>query len=124
MERVRGRSVCALPLLTAALVFSALSGNQLAAQGSTAAITGTVRDASGAVLEGTAITVKHVDTGLTRATVSDVGGSYSVPSLPVGAYEVTAERPGFFAPFVEAPFVPCCASPDILYVLFSERTES
>lgn len=27
--------------------------------------------------------------------VTDANGSYSVPSLPVGAYEITAEGPGF-----------------------------
>src|SRR6266700_2048154 len=61
----------------------------------TAAITGTVRDATGAAVPGSAITVKHIDTGLTRAAESDARGSYSVPSLPVGDYELTAERMGF-----------------------------
>jgi hypothetical protein len=72
-----------------------LSGNRLIAQGSTASIAGTVRDASGAVLPGAAVTVKHLETGLTRAGVTDSNGSFNVPSLPVGAYEVTAEHPGF-----------------------------
>lgn len=39
--------------------------------------------------------VKHTETGLTRAVVTNASGGYSVPSLPVGAYEVTAEKPGF-----------------------------
>jgi hypothetical protein len=65
------------------------------AQGSTASITGTVRDVSGAVLQGAAITVKHTETGLTRAALSDAGGGFNVPSLPVGQYEVTAAKEGF-----------------------------
>src|SRR5207248_7359315 len=58
-------------------------------QGSTATLTGTVKDVSGAVLPGAAVTVKHIDTGLTRAAQADAGGSFSIPSLPVGEYEVT-----------------------------------
>ena len=50
---------------------------------------------SGAVLEGAAVTVKHLETGLTRAAQADANGNYSIPSLPVGAYEVTAEKMGF-----------------------------
>ena len=61
----------------------------------TASITGAVKDASGAVLPETAVTVKNLETGLTRVAQADTSGNYSVPSLPVGAYEVTAEKMGF-----------------------------
>ena len=54
------------------------------AQGFTAAITGTVKDMSGAAVEGAAVSVKHIETGLTRAAQADNSGSYSIPSLPVG----------------------------------------
>jgi carboxypeptidase family protein len=76
-------------------LFVSLSAGLIFAQGSTASMVGTVKDASGAVLPGTAITVKHVDTGLTRTVQSDSGGNFTIPSLPVGAYEVTAEKMGF-----------------------------
>src|SRR6266853_4273662 len=84
-----------LALVTAIIGFIALGTGLLFAQGSTAAITGTVRDASGAAVPTSVITVKHLDTGLTRTAQSDVRGAYSVQSLPVGEYEVTAERMGF-----------------------------
>jgi len=67
----------------------------LFAQGFTAAITGTVRDMSGAVLPGAAVTVKHLETGLTRAAETNAAGAYTVPSLPVGRYEVSGEKMGF-----------------------------
>jgi len=70
------------------------------AQGFRQVIGGTVRDASGAVVQGAAVTVRHTETGLTRAAVTDVDGSYSVPTLPVGAYEITAQKPGFRAELV------------------------
>jgi Carboxypeptidase regulatory-like domain len=77
------------------LALIALGTGVMFAQGSTAMIMGTVKDASGAVLQGAAVSVRHVETGLTRAVVSDAGGSYRIPSLPVGGYEIRAEKPGF-----------------------------
>ncbi|PYU21221.1 MAG: hypothetical protein DMG30_18370 [Acidobacteria bacterium] len=65
------------------------------AQGFAAAITGTVKDTSGAAVPGAMVTVKHLETGLTRAVEVDAAGSYSIASLPVGEYELTAEKMGF-----------------------------
>ena len=61
----------------------------------TASITGTVKDTSGAIIPGAKVTIKHVETGTTRAVDTDAGGNYSASSLPVGQYEVMAERDGF-----------------------------
>ena len=65
------------------------------AQRSTATVRGVVRDATQAVLPGVTITVTNQDTGLTRTTVTNASGSYSVPELPVGRYTVGAELVGF-----------------------------
>ncbi|HXG33638.1 MAG TPA: TonB-dependent receptor [Bryobacteraceae bacterium] len=70
----------------------ALSG---AAQPRTSSISGTVRDASGAVVEGAVIRVRNLETGLVRTTVSDATGAFRVPALEVGPYEVSAEKTGF-----------------------------
>src|SRR2546422_8837999 len=64
-------------------------------QSSTATISGVVRDTSGALVPGVSITIKHVDTGLTREAVSSESGGYNVPLLPVGPYELTTNMPGF-----------------------------
>ena len=61
----------------------------------TASITGTVRDASGAVIPEATVTAKNLESGLTRAAQTDAGGNYSLLSLPVGQYEVTTEKSGF-----------------------------
>ena len=96
MARAQRRGPFTLLLSLAALIsVVAFTSRTASAQGSTGTITGTVHDASGAVLQGAAITVKHVDTGLSRAALSDVNGSYSVPSIPVGAYELIVEKLGF-----------------------------
>src|SRR5436189_1189565 len=65
------------------------------AQTSTATILGTVKDSTGALVPGVSITVKHTESGLTRSVVSGERGAYTVPSLPVGAYEITTTMPGF-----------------------------
>ncbi|PYU33479.1 MAG: hypothetical protein DMG31_08910 [Acidobacteria bacterium] len=99
VNRSGRRSPFASPNLAAfviALIGCAVLGSCLAlAQGFTATVTGTVTDTSGAVLPGTAISIKNLETGLTRAVEADLGGNYSIASLPVGEYELTAEKMGF-----------------------------
>src|SRR5260370_732807 len=91
-----GRSLYAPARLAAATIgLLALGASLVFAQGFTAAITGTVRDISGAVLQGAAISVKHLETGLTRTAEADSSGNFTMQSLPVGEYELTAEKMGF-----------------------------
>src|SRR3989441_7282161 len=81
-----GTAIVGLIALASCLVF---------AQGSTGAISGVVRDASGAVIPGVTVTAKHSDSGLTRTAISNETGGYIFQLLPVGAYEITTELPGF-----------------------------
>ena len=60
-----------------------------------AGISGLVADQTGAGLAGAAVTVRNAETGAVRAVVTDKAGRYAVPALAVGAYEVSAEHPGF-----------------------------
>ncbi|PYS31445.1 MAG: hypothetical protein DMG11_01330 [Acidobacteria bacterium] len=80
---------------TAIVAIIALGTCFVFAQTSTATILGVVKDTSGALIPGVSITVKHVDTGLTRNAITNERGGYSVPLLPVGAYEITTTMPGF-----------------------------
>jgi hypothetical protein len=73
----------------------ALGAGLVSAQTSTATILGVVRDTSGALVPGVMVTVKHTESGLTRDVISSENGGYSVPLLPVGAYEITTTMPGF-----------------------------
>jgi hypothetical protein len=61
----------------------------------TAAISGKTEDASGAGMAGVAVTVKNLETGATRAVTSDEVGDFRAMSLPVGPYQVRAEKAGF-----------------------------
>jgi carboxypeptidase family protein len=58
-------------------------------------ILGTVTDASGASVPGATVTVRNADTGLVRTTETQTDGSYRVPELPIGMYEVTIEKSNF-----------------------------
>jgi outer membrane receptor protein involved in Fe transport len=64
-------------------------------QAVTASINGTVFDQTGAVVPEAKVMVKNVSTGLERETVTNQSGYYTIPLLPVGEYELTAEREGF-----------------------------
>ncbi len=65
------------------------------AQTATAQITGTVRDATGAVMSGVKVVVTNEQTGLTRQTKTGGNGEYVLPLLPVGVYVITGEQAGF-----------------------------
>jgi hypothetical protein len=75
-------------------LFSFLTCGALWAQ-VTAQISGTVKDASGAVLPGVEVTATQTATGLIRTAVSNETGSYVLPNLPVGPYKVEAALAGF-----------------------------
>src|SRR5947208_15028822 len=79
----------------AIIVLIAFGTSLIFGQGGTATILGTVHDTSGALIPGVTITVKHVDSGLTRTVTSSETGNYVAPALPVGPYEVSAMIPGF-----------------------------
>ena len=65
------------------------------AQNTGGAISGTITDDTGGALPGVAVTLKRVETGTTRAVVTDARGRYTAPLLEPGSYEVTAELQGF-----------------------------
>ena len=58
-------------------------------------ITGTVRDASGAVVPGASVTVTNVDRGTSIATKTNSDGDYLVGGLPPGHYNVAVMQTGF-----------------------------
>src|SRR6266699_4021978 len=81
--------------LLALLIGVILSGPMVAAQVTTGTISGVVQDSSGAVIPGVSVTIKNVDTGITRSVTTGEGGRYVAPDLSLGNYEVEAQLPGF-----------------------------
>src|SRR5215469_3400757 len=62
---------------------------------STASLSGTVTDPTGAVVPGAKVTVHSLGTGAVREFVTDAAGIYVVPSLQPGDYKVQATATGF-----------------------------
>jgi Carboxypeptidase regulatory-like domain/TonB-dependent Receptor Plug Domain len=58
-------------------------------------ISGTITDATGAVVPHAKITITNEETKLVRTVTSDDRGFYVVPELRVGVYSVSAEQKGF-----------------------------
>ncbi|MGH9632287.1 MAG: carboxypeptidase regulatory-like domain-containing protein, partial [Bryobacteraceae bacterium] len=65
------------------------------AQAPTAELTGTIRDASGAVVPAAEVSATNEETGLTRTVGSNDLGFYTVPLLPPGLYRMSVRKEGF-----------------------------
>ena len=90
MERMRViRSLVLITGLALVATLAPLQGQV------TAAISGRVTDPSGAGVSGATVTVKSLETGVSRSVTTNEGGNYTVLSLPLGAQEVRAEKPMF-----------------------------
>ncbi len=76
------------------LLLSAVTCGTVWAQ-ATAEITGTVTDATGALIPGVEVTVTQTDTNASRTVVTNETGSYLLSNLPIGPYELQAVLPGF-----------------------------
>jgi hypothetical protein len=85
---------CTMPVCLI-LLFVLLAAASLPAQTFRGTILGTVTDASGAVVSGAKVSAKNVGTGLERTTETSADGSYSLPELPIGTYDVTVTQAGF-----------------------------
>src|ERR1700730_1236684 len=77
------------------LALSAISGNILFAQSTTAQITGTISDATGAGVPLAKVTVAGDVTGVNRQTTTADAGTYTIALLPPGVYRVTVVHEGF-----------------------------
>lgn len=77
------------------LVVGIALSTPIRAQEVTAGINGVVTDPSGAAVGGAKVTVKDLDRGTTFSAITDGGGFYNLPRLPVGRYEVRVENAGF-----------------------------
>jgi hypothetical protein len=86
-----------------AVVFSFALASYAHAQRTTADITGTVTDTTGAVLPGVSVAAVCTDTNLTRTSVTDAQGSFRLSELPICLYKVTAELSGFKSVSRETP---------------------
>ncbi len=82
-------------ILFATSLLGGLAGITLHAQEVLGAITGTVKDSSGAAVPGATVKVVNKGTNLEITARSDGKGSFLAPNLPVGMYKVTFTKEGF-----------------------------
>ncbi len=67
----------------------------LLAQQTLGAITGTMSDATGAVVPNVQVKLLNQGTGLTKSTATNNRGVYNFPDLPIGTYTLTFTAQGF-----------------------------
>jgi hypothetical protein len=82
-------------MLLRIFAFGALLALSLHAQQTAGTLTGSVTDATGAVIPGANIKAVNLATNAARETVSDASGNYTIPFLPAGEYTVTLTAKGF-----------------------------
>src|SRR5438874_2981990 len=77
--------ICIL-LATASMSFS---------QSDRGTVTGTVSDATGAVIPGASVVATNTETAAKYETISTETGNYTLSQLPAGVYQLSVELPGF-----------------------------
>src|SRR4030095_4705937 len=80
---------------TSIVIAVAFMGGVVLAQTATSRITGTVTDATGALVPGAMVTANNEATGVIYTQTTTEAGLYGFPSLPVGPYAITVALPGF-----------------------------
>lgn len=93
-------STSRLFVILVALVALVLPGRALA-QFETAAVVGTVRDGSGAVVADARVTLTSLDTGVSSERQSDAAGNFEFFNVRIGRYVVTADKGGFSVAVVD-----------------------
>ena len=81
----------AVTVVLLSLVFS----SQVFGQSTNATVSGTVSDASAALVPGVTITATNNNTGVVTTVLTNEAGAYNFASLLPGVYKVSAALPGF-----------------------------
>src|SRR5215813_10930572 len=92
------RSFGLLILLLAFMIWPRPSHGQVDV--STATLKGTVFDPNGAVVSGAIVTVTNTEKGISKTARSGADGTYQIPLLPPGSYQLQVEATGFIKELV------------------------
>ncbi len=77
------------------VMFSFFTSIPVRAQVTGATLSGVVTDASGATVTGAQVAARNLATSVSREGTTDPSGSYTLPNLPPGDYEVKVTAQGF-----------------------------
>src|SRR5438093_811841 len=89
------RSPCLRHILCSAALMFGLAARVMGQTAATGNIEGVATDATGAVLPGVTVTIRNLDTNVSREVVTDGSGRYRAAALQPGRYEVSATLSGF-----------------------------
>lgn len=84
-----------LSTFATALMILCLTQTNIFAQTITATLTGEIKDQAGAVVPGALVTATSVDTGQAKTATTGDNGTYTIPFLQPGTYNITVEKSGF-----------------------------
>jgi hypothetical protein len=82
-------------VLLFAFAFSLMTSGRLLAQGNTTALSGTIVDATGAIMPGVTVTISNAASGKDQATKTSPKGDFAFAQLQPGTYTVKVVAPGF-----------------------------
>jgi hypothetical protein len=92
-SQIAERAIGLKSLLTLIVIFCSIG--TILAQSTTATLNGTVTDSAGAVIVDAQLTIVNQSTNQEVQTHTRGDGTYSVPGLASGTYQVTVSKPGF-----------------------------
>jgi hypothetical protein len=81
--------------LSAFFLLFIMAGKTIHSQVTSAAIHGTITDASGAVVPDAKITATNTATGISTVTTANKSGYYEIPALQIGPYQLVVESSNF-----------------------------
>ncbi len=84
-----------LKRVSLSLALLAVFSTAMMAQVTAGTILGNVRDASGAAVADTAISIKEINKGTVQTYKTDENGGFYAPFLTPGTYQVSVEKAGF-----------------------------
>jgi len=82
-----------------------------------AQLSGVVRDSSAAAVPGAEVTVTKTDTGMIRTVFTGADGTFTVPNLPVGPYQLKVVLQGFNTYVRDGIVLQVGASPEVAVTL-------
>lgn len=89
------RRSLSLTILLAALFALCLTPSAIGQGSVTGKVSGTITDASQAIVPDVRVALRNIETNVSRSTTTSKAGTYEFLSVPAGRYEVTAESSGF-----------------------------
>ena len=91
----KARLIAVIVSILCVLVLGSISTPRLAAQIASGGVTGTVKDAAGAVIPDAIVTLKNTETGVMQTAHTTATGAYNFTVVPYGNYTLLVQHPGF-----------------------------